>query len=77
MIPSVSLAASGSSSLYLIIAGVAVAALLIAAFWYGSKRTARRKDPGARPVDQNPQAQARQDSWHTPEDDPDQQRPRP
>ncbi|WP_404953377.1 DUF6479 family protein [Streptomyces sp. 147326] len=73
MFTSVPLAAAGSSSLFLIVAGVLVAALLIAAFWYGSRRTARRRDPGARSADQSPQARARQDSWQTPEDDADQQ----
>ncbi|MBT2449780.1 hypothetical protein J7F03_22420 [Streptomyces sp. ISL-43] len=77
MTASVPLAATGSSSLFLIIAGVIVAALLIAAFCYGTRRTARRSDPGARPADQSPQARARQNSWHTPEDDPEQQHPRP
>ncbi|MFG2989119.1 DUF6479 family protein [Streptomyces sp. NPDC048257] len=62
------LAASGSSSLLLIVAGVVVAALLISAFWYGSRRAAARKDPGARPADQNRAARARQDSWQTPDD---------
>ncbi|MEU9027121.1 DUF6479 family protein [Streptomyces sp. NPDC048383] len=68
MIAHSTLAASGSSSLFLILAGVVVAALLIVAFWYGSRRTAARKDPGARPVDQSPTARARQDSWQTPDD---------
>ncbi|MEV6734274.1 DUF6479 family protein [Streptomyces sp. NPDC051364] len=77
MITSFSLAASGLSPLPLIAAGVIVAALLIAAVWYGSQRTARRSDPGARPADQSPQARARQDSWQTPEDDPGQHYPRP
>ncbi|MFE4547922.1 DUF6479 family protein [Streptomyces sp. NPDC056785] len=69
------LAADSSSSLPLIVAGVVLAALLIGAFWYGSRRTARRVDPGARPADQNPRAATRQDSWQTPNDDPD-RRPR-
>ncbi|CAM5667792.1 hypothetical protein SAVIM338S_06946 [Streptomyces avidinii] len=77
MITSLPLAASNSSSLFLIVAGVVVAALLIAAFWYGSRRTARRRDPGARPADQTPQARAREDSWQTPDEDPGQQHPRP
>ncbi|MFD3871876.1 DUF6479 family protein [Streptomyces sp. NPDC058623] len=68
MIAHSTLAASGSSSLFLILAGVVVAALLIVAFWYGSRRTAARKDPGAAPVDQSPAARARQDSWQTPDD---------
>ncbi|MFD5143068.1 DUF6479 family protein [Streptomyces sp. NPDC058401] len=72
MTTSLPLAADGSSSLLLVIAGVVVAVLLIAAFWYGSRRTARGTDPGARPSDQNPQAATRQDSWQTPGEGPDQ-----
>ncbi|MGW3634543.1 DUF6479 family protein [Streptomyces sp. NPDC005122] len=73
MISSYVFAADGSSSLPLIVAGLVLAALLIGAFWYGSRRTARRKDPGTGPADQNPQAAARQDSWQTPGDDTDRQ----
>ncbi|MFF5707323.1 DUF6479 family protein [Streptomyces sp. NPDC012794] len=68
MIASDALAASGSPSLLLILAGVVVAALLVGAFWYGSRRAAARRDPGARPADQNPAARARQDSWREPDD---------
>lgn len=68
MIASEPLAASGFPSLFLIVIGVVVAALLIAAFWYGTKRAAARKDPGARPSTQSPPARARQDSWQTPDD---------
>ncbi|EFL12927.1 DUF6479 family protein [Streptomyces sp. C] len=68
MIPSTaSLAAEGTPTLLLMVVGVVVAALLVAAFWYGGRRAARRKDPGARPVDQNPQAVARQNSWQEPD----------
>ncbi|MFF7498147.1 DUF6479 family protein [Streptomyces lavendulae] len=74
MTNSLPLAADGSSSLFLIVAGVVVVVLLIGAFWYGSRRAARRADPGARPVDQNPQAAMRQDSWQTPEEGPEQHR---
>ncbi|MER5407459.1 DUF6479 family protein [Streptomyces sp. NPDC002769] len=73
MISSYVLAADGSSSLPLIVAGLVLAALLIGAFWYGSRRTARRQDPGAGPAEQNPQAAARKDSWQTPDDDTDRQ----
>ncbi|MEV0000462.1 DUF6479 family protein [Streptomyces sp. NPDC050848] len=76
MITSLPLAAAGSSSLLLIVVGVAVAALLVAAIWYGSRRVAARKEPGARPVDQNPAARARQNSWETP-DDPEHRAPGP
>lgn len=68
MIASVPLAASGSPSLFLIMVGVVVAALLIGAFWYGARRAAARKDPGARPSDQSPPARARQESWQAPDD---------
>ncbi|WP_327260209.1 DUF6479 family protein [Streptomyces sp. NBC_01232] len=67
MIASLPLAASGSSSLFLIMAGVVVAALLVSAFWYGSRRAATRKDPGAQPSEQSRAARARQDSWQTPD----------
>ncbi|WP_411104086.1 DUF6479 family protein [Streptomyces sp. cmx-4-9] len=80
MITSLPLAAAGSSSLFLIVAGVVVAGLLIAAFWYGSRRTAAGTDPGARPADQSPPARAREDSWQTPDEGdtaPGPQRPRP
>ncbi|MCX5409775.1 DUF6479 family protein [Streptomyces sp. NBC_00335] len=75
MITSLPLAAEASSSLFLIIAGVMVVVLLIGAFWYGSRRAARRTDPVARPADQNPQAATRQDSWQTPEEGSDHNRP--
>ncbi|WP_030775065.1 DUF6479 family protein [Streptomyces sp. NRRL F-2664] len=64
------LAAEGQGSLFLILAGVAVALLLIGAFWYGSRRAARRRAP-ARPAEQNPVARAREDSWQTPDADAD------
>ncbi|MEU9303840.1 DUF6479 family protein [Streptomyces sp. NPDC048269] len=76
MIASVSLAASGFPSLFLIVVGLVVVALLIGAFWYGTRRAATRKDPGARPSDQSPPSRARQESWRTPDDsgtDPDAQ----
>ncbi|MFI5762414.1 MULTISPECIES: DUF6479 family protein [unclassified Streptomyces] len=62
------LAAEATGSLLLIIVGVLVAVLLTGAFWYGSRRSARRRAP-ARPAQQNPEARARQDSWQTPDDD--------
>ncbi|RSS57940.1 hypothetical protein EF912_12390 [Streptomyces sp. WAC07061] len=64
------LAADGTPALLLMAVGVLVAALLVAAFWYGSRRAARRKDPGARAVDQNPQAVARRNSWQEPDAGP-------
>ncbi|MFD6891851.1 DUF6479 family protein [Streptomyces sp. NPDC059957] len=68
MIATEPLAAEAISSLLLIIIGVVVAVLLIGAFWYGSRRSARRRAP-ASPAQQNPEARARQDSWQTPDDD--------
>ncbi|MEU9109282.1 DUF6479 family protein [Streptomyces xanthophaeus] len=76
MIPTETLAAEAFSSLLMIIIGVVVALLLIGAFWYGSRRSARRRAP-ARPAQQNPVARARQDSWETPDDDGPDQTPRP
>ncbi|MER7955791.1 DUF6479 family protein [Streptomyces sp. NPDC096030] len=68
MITDLPLAAAGSSSLLLIVVGVAVASLLVTAIWVGTRRAAARRDPGARPVDQNSPARARQDSWESPDD---------
>ncbi|MCB5164462.1 DUF6479 family protein [Streptomyces bambusae] len=62
-----------TAPLFLIIVGVAVAALLLAGFWWGSRRLARRRRPSASPR-QSPQP--RQDSWQTPADDPEQGSPR-
>ncbi|MFG2754585.1 DUF6479 family protein [Streptomyces xanthophaeus] len=57
-------AAEGQASLFLILAGVVLVALLIGAFWYGSRRR-RREAP---PTGQNPAAQRREDSWQTPDE---------
>ncbi|WP_030194503.1 DUF6479 family protein [Streptomyces sp. NRRL S-87] len=65
---SVPLAAVGSPSLWMIAAGVVVVAVLISAFWYGSRRVRARRDPGARPMDHTPPARAREDSWQTPDE---------
>ncbi|MFJ5546478.1 DUF6479 family protein [Streptomyces sp. NPDC093225] len=65
---SVPLAASGSPSLWMIAAGVVVVAVLLGAFWYGSRRVRAGKDPGARPGNHTPPAQAREDSWQTPDE---------
>lgn len=56
-------------------AGVVVVVLLLGAFWYGSRRSARRRAP-ARPAEQNPVAQQREDSWQTPDGDAGDQGPR-
>ncbi|GHE64785.1 hypothetical protein CP980_32430 [Streptomyces vinaceus] len=66
MIPTETLAAEGQGALFLIFAGVVVVVLLIGAFWYGSRRSARRRAP-ARPAEQNPVARGREDSWQTPD----------
>ncbi|KJY30096.1 hypothetical protein VR46_36535 [Streptomyces sp. NRRL S-444] len=68
MIATEILAVEGQGARVLILAGVGVVVLLIGAFWYGSRRSARRMAP-ARPAEQNPVAQRRQDSWQTPDDD--------
>ncbi|MEV6578602.1 DUF6479 family protein [Streptomyces sp. NPDC051582] len=62
MIPTENLAAEGQGAFFLIFAGVVVVVLLIGAFWYGSRRSARRRAP-ARPAEQNPVARGREDSW--------------
>ncbi|MGW1774848.1 DUF6479 family protein [Streptomyces sp. NPDC002104] len=69
------LAAEAAGSLLLIVVGVVVALLLIGAFWYGSRRSARRRAP-AQPAQQNAEARARQDSWQTPDDEGPGQPPR-
>ncbi|MFE3581125.1 DUF6479 family protein [Streptomyces vinaceus] len=66
MIPTEILAAEGQGAFFLIFAGVIVVVLLIGAFWYGSRRSARRRAP-ARPAEQNPVARGREDSWQTPD----------
>ncbi|MEU9804288.1 DUF6479 family protein [Streptomyces sp. NPDC051000] len=58
------LAAEGQASLFLIIAGVVLVALLIGAFWYGSRR--RRREASL--AEQHPVAQPREDAWQTPEE---------
>ncbi|MFD6554734.1 DUF6479 family protein [Streptomyces sp. NPDC058398] len=72
---------SSAGALWLTAAGVAVVAVLIAAFVVGGRRAARRKvstpGPGAeqaRRVLADP-AQ-RGEGWSTPDDDPEQGRPR-
>ncbi|WP_030772427.1 DUF6479 family protein [Streptomyces sp. NRRL F-2664] len=68
MTESVTLAASAFPSLLLILAGLVVVALLIGAFWYGSRRAKAGMDPG--PLDQGPAPTARRTSWQTPDDAP-------
>lgn len=53
------LATSTSSSWLFLIVGILVVAVLIAAFWYGGRRVARRPKPPQEP-------QPRADSWQTP-----------
>ncbi|MEU9081324.1 DUF6479 family protein [Streptomyces sp. NPDC048357] len=75
MTPTETLAAQGQGAFFLMFAGVVVVVLLIGAFWYGSRRSARRRPP-ARPDEQNPVAQRREDSWQTPNDNAGDQGPR-
>ncbi|MFE2547533.1 DUF6479 family protein [Streptomyces sp. NPDC059355] len=75
MIPTEILAAEGQGAFFLVFAGVVVVVLLIGAFWYGSRRSARRRLP-ARPAEQNPVARGREDSWQTPDASPGGQEPR-
>ncbi|MET8292379.1 DUF6479 family protein [Streptomyces sp. NPDC005132] len=49
-------AAEGQGAPFLILAGPAVVVLLSGAFWYGSRRSARRRT-AARVAQQNPAAQ--------------------
>ncbi len=66
MIAIESLAAEGQASLFLMLAGVVLVVFLIGAFWYGSRR--RRRAAAARPAEQNPIAQRREDAWQTPQE---------
>ncbi|MGW1727615.1 DUF6479 family protein [Streptomyces sp. NPDC002306] len=68
MIASESLAVAGQGAFFLILAGVVVVALLIGAFWFGSRRSARRGAPVG-PAEQNPAARRRENSWQTPDGD--------
>ncbi|MFK0238571.1 DUF6479 family protein [Streptomyces vinaceus] len=76
MIPTETLAAEGQGAFFLIFAGVVLVVLLIGAFWYGSRRSARRRAP-ARPAEQNPVARGREDSWQTPDGSSSDRGPRP
>lgn len=74
MISSLPLAAGATRPLLLIVVGVAVAALLIVAFWWGSHRIgARGRLSAASRQARSPQP--RSTSWQTPDDDPDQGNP--
>ncbi|MFF9909953.1 DUF6479 family protein [Streptomyces sp. NPDC013457] len=65
------LASAGSNAvLFAVVLGVVVVALLIGAFWWGSRRVARRRRPVGDPAQAHPEA-ARDDSWTTPDADPD------
>jgi flagellar basal body-associated protein FliL len=64
------LAASGSPSLFLIVVGVVLVLMILGAFWWGSRRAARRQSPGpSGPTAQPPTAASREASWDTPDDD--------
>ncbi|GGR98196.1 hypothetical protein GCM10010252_41140 [Streptomyces aureoverticillatus] len=75
------LAASGSSALWLVVIGVILVAVLLAAFAYGRRRAAARRTPstpGPDPRHGPSQSQAqRGETWQTIDDDPDQGNPRP
>ncbi|WP_314250806.1 DUF6479 family protein [Streptomyces kutzneri] len=75
MIPTEILAAEGQGALFLMFAGVVVVVLLVGAFWYGSRRSARRRAP-VRSAEQNPVARGREDSWQTPDGNAGDQAPR-
>lgn len=68
------LASAGSNAvLFAIGLGIVVVALLIGAFWWGSRRVARRRRPAGGPVPTDTRStdtRAGSDSWKTP-DDPD------
>ncbi|MCX4993302.1 MULTISPECIES: DUF6479 family protein [unclassified Streptomyces] len=75
------LAVSSAGALWLMVAGVAVVAVLIAAFVIGSRRSARRRvstpAPKAAQVRQEVADPARRgEGWSTPDDDPEQGHPR-
>ncbi|MEV5276866.1 DUF6479 family protein [Streptomyces sp. NPDC052811] len=59
-VSSQTLAANTSAAWLFVIVGVAVVAVLIAAFWYGARRAARMTAPSQEP-------QARSESWHNPD----------
>ncbi|MEV6536127.1 MULTISPECIES: DUF6479 family protein [Streptomyces] len=65
------LAASVSSSLFLIIAGLVLVTLLIGAFWYGSRRNARESSSRVRAAGQSSPAATRRGSWQTPDGETD------
>ncbi|MFD9005932.1 DUF6479 family protein [Streptomyces sp. NPDC059582] len=76
----ITLAVSSVDALGMAVAGIAVVAVLIAAFVFGSRRAAQANSPLPRPG----AAQARQDlahpeqrgeGWSTPDDDPEQGHP--
>ncbi|MFG2872459.1 DUF6479 family protein [Streptomyces sp. NPDC048338] len=62
-------AAAGSNALFLAVAiGIVVVGVLLASFWWGSRRVARRRRPVGDPTLAKPQPGG--DSWTTPDDDP-------
>ncbi|MBT2442957.1 hypothetical protein J7E93_23180 [Streptomyces sp. ISL-36] len=70
------LAAAGSNALLFAVAiGVVIVGVLIGAFWWGSRRVARRRrpvgDPTRTQTPPQPPAEPGRDSWSTPDDDPD------
>ncbi|MEU2543907.1 DUF6479 family protein [Streptomyces roseolus] len=63
-----SLASAGSNALtFGLVIGLIVVALLIGAFWWGSRRVARRRRAVGDPTASQPGA-PRDDSWSTPDE---------
>jgi hypothetical protein len=69
----VPLAAATSSALPIVLVGIAVAAVLLGGFWWGSRRVARRRGPDAQPAPARRRARSR----GTPHDPPAGPGPRP
>ncbi|MFD5555373.1 DUF6479 family protein [Streptomyces sp. NPDC127068] len=67
------LAAGAPSALPIVLVGIAVAAVLLGGFWWGSRRVARRRGPAAQPA----RARRRARSRGTPHDPPTGPGPRP
>ncbi|MEU9851690.1 DUF6479 family protein [Streptomyces sp. NPDC047974] len=63
-----SLASAGSNALgFALVVGLIVVALLLGAFWWGSRRVARRRRPVGDVTAPRPGA-PRDDSWSTPDE---------
>ncbi|MFG3343563.1 DUF6479 family protein [Streptomyces sp. NPDC048018] len=61
------LASAGSNGvLFAVVIGLVVVALLVGAFWWGSRRVARRRRPVGDPTEAG--TKAGRDSWASPDD---------